>query len=264
MVQNLIAAFSLLIGMAGLTLSYAAHRQKVRQESQEYALHTEELEKFQRDRERERQLREQEQSARRQREQLQASMIRTNVVRLVSPLNSNWVVPRVVVQNRSNQLVRDVRVSFGDEVIGELIYLDTGEETFPLPPTESSEAGYQERIILEFTDIAGIRWRRERFGTLRRARPGTNGWEDPEPPVIEQGATGPRWCPAPDTPVRGLPAPPPPGPLQEDESRGWAPPGAAQRGTKVPVWRRSVIHWPSVVLVSVGLIAGGLWWFLHH
>jgi hypothetical protein len=35
MVQNLVAVFSLLIGAAGLMLSYAGHRQKVRQDEQE-------------------------------------------------------------------------------------------------------------------------------------------------------------------------------------------------------------------------------------
>jgi hypothetical protein len=35
MVQNLVAAFSLLIGLAGLTLTYASHRQKFQRDREQ-------------------------------------------------------------------------------------------------------------------------------------------------------------------------------------------------------------------------------------
>ncbi|WP_208637204.1 hypothetical protein, partial [Streptomyces swartbergensis] len=86
MLQNLMAVFSLLVGLAGLTLSYAAHRQKVRQEGQEAELRAQELARLRREREQEerQRRREHEQEERRrqleqieqqQRESRQASMI---------------------------------------------------------------------------------------------------------------------------------------------------------------------------------------------
>ncbi|GGQ33086.1 hypothetical protein [Streptomyces roseolilacinus] len=249
MVQNLVAVFSLLIGLAGLTLSYAAHRQKVRQDRQEAALREGELQRFQREREQEQRLREREQSAERQRERHQASMINVNVTRLLSPLGH--IIPKAVIQNRSNQPVRDVRVSFRDEVVGELPLLGTGEDAFELDPTESDAYGYLQHITVDFTDVAGIRWRLEGRGYLRRARQGTGSpetlgsWGEPEPPVIQQV-----FAP-----------PPPPGPVYS------APPAPAPRmgtGTKAPVWRRGEFLRPAVVLVSFVLIAGGVWRLLHH
>lgn len=249
MVQNLIAVFSLLIGLAGLTVSYAAHRQKVRQDRQEAALREEELQRFRREREQEQQLREREQSAERQRERHQASMINVDVTRLPSPLDRNWIIPKAVIQNRSNQPVRDVRVSFRDEVVGELPLLGTGEDAFELRPTEGDAYRYLQHITVDFTDVAGIRWRLEGRGYLRRARQGTGGpetlgsWGDPEPPVIQQVSAPP--------PGPVCPAPPPPAPK-------------TGRATKAPVWRRGGFLRPAVVLVSVVLIAGGVWWLLHH
>lgn len=133
MVQNLVAVFSLLTGLVGLALSYAAHRQKVREGRQESALRAEELQKFQRDREQERLLHEREQSAQRQRERHHASLVSAHIALPPSPLHDSWVVPQAVVQNRSNQPVRDVRVSFCGEVVGEWTLLDTGEGTVSPP-----------------------------------------------------------------------------------------------------------------------------------
>ncbi|MFJ9819693.1 hypothetical protein ACIRU3_31410 [Streptomyces sp. NPDC101151] len=220
MVQNLIAAFSLLIGLAGLTLTYAAHRQKGRQDSQT-----------------ELKLRERRRIARRQRERHQASMISTNVVGLRHTLDSNWIIWTVEIENRSNQPVRDVCVCFRGDVIGESPLLGTGECAFPLPPSESDAAGYQMHITADFTDVSGIRWRREGYGALRRAHQGADGWEDPEPPDIQ-------WV-----------APPPAGGV----------PGSGPMARRAPRRRRrGWVLRPVAVLVSVVLIAGGVWWLLHH
>ncbi|WKU48050.1 hypothetical protein Q3V23_30560 [Streptomyces sp. VNUA116] len=265
MVQNLVAVFSLLIGLAGLTLSYATHRQKVREEEQESALRSEELRKFQRDREQEQQLHEQEKNAQRQQERQQASMISAHIALPPSPLHDSWVVPKVVIQNGSNQPVTDVRVSFRGKAIGEWPLLGTGEGTFSLPPTQIPDPHSDQLrdIAVEFTDVAGTRWRRAGYGVLQRARqdtssPETSGaWETPEPPVIEPAArpTGPpsRPLPGDGSGVGGgtqpdFPAPPPAG-------------GAAQR----PAQRRRAIGFlrQATVLVSVILIAGSLWWLLH-
>ncbi|WP_058043881.1 hypothetical protein [Streptomyces roseifaciens] len=270
MVQNLIAVFSLLTGLVGLTLSYAAHRQKVREGRQESALRAEELQKFRREREQERHLNEREQKAQRQRERHQASMISAHVVLSPSPIHDSWVVPKAVIQNGSNQPVRDVRVSFCGELIGGWPLLGTGEGTVPLPPTQiPQERSDQLRdLAVEFTDVAGIRWRREGYGVLRRARqdsasPETSGaWEVGEPPIIERVAppSGPPSGPltgggAGAGERNGAPAPLPPGPSLP---HGGPPPPAGAPGR-----RRTGFFRPVVVLVSVVLIAGGVGWLLR-
>ncbi|MFJ1973957.1 hypothetical protein ACIO93_35535 [Streptomyces sp. NPDC087903] len=273
MVQNLVAVFSLLIGLVGLMLSYAGHRQKVRQDVQEYALRAEELRKVERDREQERQLYEREARARREREvsvqraqeRHQASMIGGHIVLFPSPLNDSWVVPRVMIQNGSNQPVRDVRVSLRGEVINELPIVGTGHDFFPLAPAQITDERYDQlgHITLEFTDAAGIRWRREAYGNLQRARQGTTGqedWEAPELPLIATAAPSPR----PSAP----PCPSPSLPPSEQSSRMRLPARADQAPSPAPTESRAGerigFRRPVVVLVSVVLIAGGVWWLLHH
>lgn len=263
MVQNLVAVFSLLTGLVGLTLSYAAHRQKVRENRQESALRAEELQKFQRDREQERLLREREQSAQRQRERHQASLISAHIALPPSPLHDSWVVPKAVIQNGSNQPVSDVCVSFCGEVIGEWPLLGTGDGTVSLPPTQipDEHTNQLRDLAVEFTDVAGIRWRREGYGVLRRARQGTGdpetsgAWDAGEPPNIETAAqpTGP-----PSGPLSGGSAG---GGPRADGPLAPAPGGSAPAG--VTGRRRTGLLVPAAVLVSVVLIAGGVWWLLR-
>ncbi|MCX5390314.1 hypothetical protein [Streptomyces sp. NBC_00094] len=267
MVQNLVAVFSLLTGLVGLTLSYAAHRQKVREGRQESALRAEELRRFQRDREQERLLHEREQSAQRQRERHQASLISAHIALLPSSLHDSWVVPKAVIRNGSNQPVRDVRVSFRGEVIGAWTLLGTGEGTAPLPPTQIRDE-HSDRLrdlAVEFTDVTGIRWRREGYGVLRRARQGvgdpeTSGeWEAGEPPDVERAEQplGPPSGPLVGGPVGesvgGSPGADAPWPQ--------SPGGSASAGTTGR--RRTGFLWPAAVSVSVLLIAGGVWWLLR-
>ncbi|MDF3149219.1 hypothetical protein, partial [Streptomyces sp. T21Q-yed] len=185
MVQNLVAVFSTLIGLAGLVLSYAGHRQKVRQEAQESARRAEELRSIEREREQER-----EAGARRERERLQASMISGHIAQTPSALDDSWVVPQIVIHNGFNQSIRDVRVFRCGEVIRELPHVGTGYEYLRLPPTRIPDE-HSGQITIEFTDVAGIRWRREGYGALQRARQGTEGsetwaWEDPEFPSSKE------------------------------------------------------------------------------
>ncbi|MFE0647562.1 hypothetical protein ACFVZH_03090 [Streptomyces sp. NPDC059534] len=266
MVQNLVAVFSLLTGLVGLTLSYAAHRQKVREGRQESALRAEELQRFQRDREQERLLYEREQSAKRQRERHQASLISAHIALPPSPLHDNWVVPKAVIRNGSNQPVLDVRVSFRGEVIGEWTLLGTGEGTAPLPPTQRRDE-HSDRLrdlAVEFTDVAGIRWRREGYGVLRRARQGTGdpetsgAWEAGEPPDIERATQPPG---PPSGPLAGGSVGESVGGSEADAPWPPSPGGSAPAGTTGR--RRTGFLWPVAVSVSVLLVAGGVWWLLR-
>jgi hypothetical protein len=267
MVQNLFAVFSLLIGAAGLLLTYAGHRQKVRQDAQESALRAEEQRRIERDREQERQQaharREQEARARRNREardrerdRYQASMVSGYLGLSPSSLDDGWVVPQIVIYNGSNQPVRNVRASFRGEMTDEQGLVGTGHHFFPLAPKPVPGKSYEElgEVIVEFTDVAGVRWRREGSGVLRRARQGGDRqttWGEPEQPVVERadefaGATAPTMhAPAPAELPRG------------------ARPSMHVPGAPPPASRRAGCFGWLVVLVSVALIAGGIWWLVH-
>jgi hypothetical protein len=260
MVQNIFAVFSLMIGTAGLLLTYAGHRQKVRQDARDTVLRAEELRRVERDREREREeqeraaraQQEREASVRREKDRYQASMVGGHIGLSPSSLNDDWVVPQVVLHNGSNQPVRDVRAFLQDEVVGEVRLLGSDHQIVPLPAVQVSNEGYGQlgQVTVEFTDIAGIRWRREGYGHLRRARQDTEGhevWGGLEPPVVERHASEAEpseWSlylprsEAPDWSYE-LPAPAP------------------------PAGRRFRHLSPVAVLVSVALIAVGIWWLLH-
>jgi hypothetical protein len=206
MVQNLIAVFSLLIGLGGLSVTYAAHRHKVRQESEAAAI----------------------------RERGWTSMAHAKVDLLQHPL-TNEFARRVEIEYQGAQPIMDVRVSFRGEVIGEFPFVMCNRHEYAqLPPAESNATDSERHITLEFTDPAGIRWKREASGFLRRARQDAEGletrdlWGPPEPPNVQ------RW----NAPT-GQPA---------------STPGSRRRG-----FLRA-----AVVLVSVLIVAGGVWWLLHH
>ncbi|QEV49442.1 hypothetical protein CP980_34250 [Streptomyces vinaceus] len=233
MVQNLVAVFSLLIGLGGLTLSFMDHRRKIRQEAQESALRAEEArQRHERDLEQQLQWIEREQRSQRGLERHQASLVKARFELRPSSLHNGWIVPEVVVENRSDQPVRDVRVAFLGDVIGESTTLDTGQDAFQLAPVQAARTSHKLRhVTVDFTDVAGIRWRRDGYGLLRRAQPGAGdpdapgAWGEPEPPTV----LGPASAPA-------LP----------------------------PVRQRVGFLRPAVALISVTLIAGGLWWLLRH
>ncbi|WP_371664747.1 hypothetical protein [Streptomyces sp. NBC_00280] len=283
MVKNLVAVFSTLIGLVGLMLSYAGHRQKVRQEAQENARRAEELRRTERDREQEqearalreeeaREQRERAASARRERERLQASMIGGHIALSPSSLNDSWVVPQVVIHNGSNQPVRDVRVFVHGEVIHELPLVGTGHKYLPQPPAHIQDERYRRQVTVEFTDVAGIRWRRDGYGALQRARQGTEGqeiWEAPETPVVESALLPLdltdadlfiSHAPAPmrETPAQGPPTGPLSGPSQPPAPYG------GRGGAGAPARRHVGLFRLAVVLVSLALIAGGVWSLVHH
>ncbi|MFE2543592.1 hypothetical protein [Actinacidiphila glaucinigra] len=243
MVQNLVAVFSLLIGLAGLTLSYMAHRQTVRQDEQESARRAADVrEAREEEQEQEHSFHERATRELRERQRYQASLISVLVAVPRSCLHGGWAVPRVVLENCSSQPVRDVWVSYRGEVIGTVPLLGTGEEFFPLPLTQlaGERSGQLGEVTVDFTDVSGIRWRREGYGALRRAREeigeSGGGWEDPETPHIERVTSSPP-----------MPAP----------ARGPLPPEASAQ-------RPGQLLRPVVILVSVVLVAGGVWWLLSH
>jgi hypothetical protein len=152
MVQNLIAVLSTFIALAGLAVSYMGHRDKVRRED-ELARLRQELEK----------------EAEQRGVQAQASRLEVHVDVGRSQLHNGWAVPKLVVENLSNQPVHDLVVSFHDQVVAEMPLLDTGDTSFPLPLSEgATPAGLLLRqVTVDFTDAAGIRWRRDGRGSLR-------------------------------------------------------------------------------------------------
>jgi hypothetical protein len=261
MVQNLLAVLSLLIGTSGLMLSYAGHRQKVRQDTHENTHRAEEQRRIEQERQRQEQeaRAQQEKEARfqRERDRYQASMIGVHIRLSPSTLDDSWVVPQLVIHNGSSQPVRDVRAYYGDEVTNELPLVDTGTHFLPLPPRQLPDASVDQSgpVTVEFTDVAGIRWRREGYGFLQRAGQGVDGqeiWGPPEPAVVEflqpvrQGRR------------KGAQPPQQEGPPSVGEGpHGALPPVSA------PAERHFGCAGPVVVLVSAMLIVGGIWWLLR-
>ncbi|OUC75756.1 hypothetical protein CA983_44230 [Streptomyces swartbergensis] len=139
-------------------------------------------------------------------------------------------------------------MSYRGSVVGALPLLGSaGEEVFTLPTSVLRSYGYLLRLTVDFTDVAGIRWRTDVDGALRRAQHGVSGSEVWGPRMyadIREVAMG--------GPVAGASRPPAP---------SHAVPSA---GTEVPVSRRTRFLRPAVVLVSLLLIAGGVWWLINH
>ncbi|MFD8237402.1 hypothetical protein ACFV20_36715 [Streptomyces sp. NPDC059696] len=257
MVQNIFGVFSLLIGTAGLLLTYAGHRQKVRQEAQESALRAEELLRGERDREQEQERQEQAERARQEREErtrlerdrYQASMVGGHVVLSPSSLNESYAVPQVMIQNGSNQPVKDVRISVRGEAISQVPLIHPGQHFFPLPALQIPDDGNDQwgEVAVEFTDVSEIGWRREGYGDLQRTRQGTHGqevWGVPEPPVVERYAGETAWPSAPDVAER----------MEFGEVPAPSAPRAGRRFRRLG---------PVALLVSVVLIAVGIWWLFH-
>lgn len=175
-IQTLTAVLGALIGLAGLLVSYLAHRHKVRHDA---ALAAEEMRLLERERE-----------AEQQEARVQASMLRVHVALSRSALHDGLVTPKVVVANQSNQPIQDVCVSLRDEAVGETSLFPTGEMVFPLPLSEAATptGRLMREVTIDFTDAAGIRWRRQSGGSLRRGRInealGAWEWGEPEAPVV--------------------------------------------------------------------------------
>lgn len=203
MVGTLIAAFSSLVALGALVVSFLAHHHQVARAA---ALDVREGHVEARERELERRER-----------RIQASMIEVRVNASRSSLHDGWVTPRVEIVNPSNQPIGDLAAECRGAVVSGVSgsVASGAARSFSLPPSEN---GAQPELLLHqftliFTDAAGTRWRRDGKGGLRRGVLGPDDeleWTDREEPVITQSrAHG--YLPPP-SPYPQQPAPTAPGP----------------------------------------------------
>ncbi|WP_158697937.1 hypothetical protein [Streptomyces prunicolor] len=177
MVELVIAAVGCLVGLGGLAISYAAHRHQVGQ--------------AERLAEREQLVAERERAADERNTLVHASRLHVGFMATQSPLTNldTWVL-RVI--NYSSQPMRDLVSFYGGE------RLEFDSPTGHLSPGVMREARIPSRLaeprplheatIVEFTDAAGLRWRRLGSGVLqcRRDNPdGSQVWGPEQAPLVE-------------------------------------------------------------------------------
>ncbi|ORT53692.1 hypothetical protein [Streptomyces sp. CB03238] len=172
-----ISAFSSLVALGALIVSFLAHRHQV---ARGVALDV-----------RERALEAREKEAERRERRMQASMIEIRHSSNGSPLHEGWVTHRLEILNPSNQPITDLSATYNGEAVADVSgSLNSGStRVFPLPPPESGIPAYMvlQYVTVFFTDAAGMRWRRDGAGGLWRGvlMPDSEWrWTDREEPVI--------------------------------------------------------------------------------
>ncbi|WP_151482805.1 hypothetical protein [Streptomyces albicerus] len=183
MLEAVVAVVGTVVGVAGLATSYAGHRHSVR-EAARVALLTRSVE------ERERQLAKE---AERRAEVVQASLVQVVMGSRPSPLAEQWVSHSIRATNGSDQPVRDVTLRYdgrplpanlanGPLPAGRLLH--AGESVSAALPASDVGPGPADPAlgVVEFTDAAGVRWRRSTLGILERQY--ADGSWDAQPPNV--------------------------------------------------------------------------------
>ncbi|MEV0221730.1 hypothetical protein [Streptomyces sp. NPDC050704] len=179
MLEAVVAVVGALVGVVGLVTSYSGHRHSVR-EAARVAL----LERGVREREREA-----ERQAERQAEVVQASLVQVVMSSRPSPLAEQWLSWVLQATNRSDQPLREVALSYGGRPLPASVangLLHAGQSlSADLPP---SDVPHNPVLgVVEFTDAAGVRWRRSAMGVLERRQAG-GAW-DVQPPNVAPAAS---------------------------------------------------------------------------
>ncbi|MFD3311113.1 hypothetical protein [Streptomyces sp. NPDC058694] len=255
MLEAVVGVVGVVVGVAGVVTSYAGHRHSVREAARVSAM-AREVEERERELARE---------AERRAEVVQASLVQVVMRSRPSPLAAQWVGWSLQATNGSDQPVRDVALHYDGlplptSLTGGLLHagesvsalLPTSDNTSPGPAHPSQPA----LGVVEFTDSAGVRWRRSATGMLEQ-RYGSGSW-DTRPPRV-----APYQPPPAQTGAYGRPTPAgPPGAGAAQPQRQPQPQLTPQ--TRPQLRRRSRESLPrsvSAVMVLVGavLIAWAVW-----
>ncbi|MFD9188964.1 hypothetical protein ACFWCA_12130 [Streptomyces phaeochromogenes] len=246
MLEAVVGVVGVVVGVAGLVTSYAGHRHSVR-ESARVAAMAREVE------ERERELA---QEAERRAEVVQASLVQVMMRSRPSPLAEQWVGWSLQATNGSDQPVRDVALHYGGLPLSTSLtggLLHAGESVSALLPTSDASLGparpSQPALgVVEFTDAAGVRWRRAATGMLEQQY--ESGSWDLRPPRV-----APYQPPATQTGAYGRPSPAgPAGPTQSQPQPQLRPPARSRSRKPLP---RPVSA--AMVLVGAVLVAWAVW-----
>ncbi|MEU5343071.1 hypothetical protein AB0H18_19920 [Streptomyces sp. NPDC020766] len=252
MLEAVVGVVGVVVGVAGLVTSYAGHRHSVR-EAVRVAAMAREVEERERELARE---------AERQAEVVQASLVQVMMRSRPSPLTEQWVGWSLQATNGSNQPVRDIALHYDGRPLPTSLtggLLHAGESVSALLPTSDTSDGpahpSQPALgVVEFTDAAGVRWRRSAAGTLEQ-RYESGSW-DARPPRV-----APFQPPATQTGAYGRPAPaiPPGTGVSQQQPQQQLRPQPQLRSKS----RSQKPLPPSVsavmVLVGAGLVAWAVW-----
>ncbi|MEU9958188.1 hypothetical protein [Streptomyces sp. NPDC050982] len=246
MLEAVVGVVGVVVGVAGVVTSYAGHRHSVREAARVTAM-AREVEERERELARE---------AERRAEVVQASLVQVVMRSRPSPLAEQWVGWSLQATNGSDQPVRDVALHYDGRPLPTSLtggLLHAGESVSALLPTSDPSPGpahpSQPALgVVEFTDAAGVRWRRSATGMLEQ-RYGSGSWDTRPPrvapfqPPAQTGAYGRRPDPA---------GPPGAGPAQ---------PQPRLRTRPRPRSRKPLPRSVSavMVLVGAGLIAWAVW-----
>ena len=223
MLEAFVAVVGVVVGVAGVVTSYAGHRHSVREAVRVAAL-AREVE------ERERAVaREADQRA----EAVQASLVQVVMRSGPSPLAEQWMSHSIQATNGSDQPVRDVALRYDGRLLPTSLangLLHAGEGVGSRLPASDASLGPADPAlgVMEFTDAAGVRWRRSTTGTLERQH-GSGSWDATPPHVAPFQAPG-GWAqgqPAPAAPPITGAAPHPRKTLPRPVSAGMVLVGAA-------------------------------------
>lgn len=248
MLEAVVGVVGVVVGVAGVVTSYAGHRHSVREAARVSAM-AREVEERERELARE---------AERRAEVVQASLVQVVMRSRPSPLAEQWVGWSLQATNGSDQPVRDVALHYDGRPLPTSLtggLLHAGESVSALLPTSDTGPAHPSQPalgVVEFTDAAGVRWRRSATGMLEQ-RYGSGSW-DTRPPLV-----APFQPPPAQTGTYGRPAPAgPPG-------AGAAQPQRQPRPQLRPQLRRrspeSLPRSVSAVMVLIGaaLIAWAVW-----
>ncbi|MGW3424520.1 hypothetical protein [Streptomyces phaeochromogenes] len=248
MLEAVVGVVGVVVGVAGLVTSYAGHRHSVREAARVAAVAREVAE-------REREL---SREAERRAEVVQASLVQVVMRSRPSPLAEQWVGWSLQATNGSDQPVRDVALHYDGRPLPTSLtggLLHAGESVSVLLPTSDTSRSpalpSQPALgVVEFTDAAGVRWRRSATGMLEQ-RYESGSWDlrlprvaPYQPPATQTGAYG-RPSPA---------GPPGAGPAQAQPQPQLRPPARSRPRKPLP---RSVSA--AMVLVGAGLVAWAVW-----
>ncbi|RSS58351.1 hypothetical protein, partial [Streptomyces sp. WAC06614] len=203
MIETVIAVVGAVVTVGSLVISYLAHRHQVQRarvlDQREARLQA-----------REERMEARARAADRRQDMTQASMIETSVTIVPSGIHEGLATPHLKITNPTNQAIADLSITYDDRRITDAPRgLGPGARRLvPLPVTTTpgdDPARFLVRLVVDFTDAAGTRWRKERGMGLRQGATGRDGeqlWLRSEAPIVGPVAV-------PDSPPPPMSAPEP-------------------------------------------------------
>ncbi|MFJ7200977.1 MULTISPECIES: hypothetical protein [unclassified Streptomyces] len=185
MIDSISTVISTLVALGALAVSFIVHRHQVRRahvlDARERRLEAAEQ-----------RMADRQAAADRGAVLAQASMIDIRIVWAASRLVDGLTTPELKLTNVSNQPVLDLRARIADAPVDSVTggITSAGSRSFPLTRAMAMDATVEPRELnVDFTDAAGIRWRRDGSGGIREGTQLDTGewtWAARESPAVVQ------------------------------------------------------------------------------